>query len=445
MLKRFLQKLHTLAGSNALHKRYLLAVSGGADSTVMATLFHEAGLQFAIAHCNFHLRGTDSDRDMQFVQELAARWNVQVFVREFDTLNIRKDSGKSVEMVARELRYKWFEEIMTDFDHLVTAHHANDAAETQLLNLTRGTGLRGLCGIPPVNGKTIRPMLPFTAKEIRQYAEDHHIAYVDDYTNHDEKISRNRIRHSVIPQLEAINPQFLHTNIRTRQILQQQYAFYQKHLRAEIQDMLTDKDGDIRINLQKLAQNENILLILYEILHKYGFTADTVENIIINNKIPVGRYFYSDSHILLIDRESLIIQPRFEEEENVLAEIYSMADLKTYFIVEELEYQNDMVFSKNPNVFYIPKEKLTFPVLIRKWNPGDWFYPLGAPGSQKLSDYFTDHKIDRFTKERIRLLSINDQIAWIIGYRSDERFKLTPQTKMYYRLRPLTIDFDFDR
>lgn len=440
MLTRFLQELHSLAGPDALQKRYLVAVSGGADSTVMATLFREAGANFAIAHCNFHLRGTDSDRDMRFVQELASRWNVPVLVREFDTLNIRKDSGKSVEMVARELRYKWFEEIMADFDHLVTAHHANDAAETQLLNLCRGTGLRGLCGIPSINGKTIRPMLPFTAQEIRQYADEHHIAYVEDYTNRDETIARNRIRHSVIPQLEALNPQYLHTNIRTRQILQQQYAFYQKHLKAEIEDMLIAEDGDVRIPLQKLAQNENIQLILYEILHEYGFTADTVEKIIVNNSIPVGRFFYSESHILLIDRDFLIIQPRFEEAEGIVAEICSLADLRTYFNIEELEYQNDMVFEKNPDVFYIPKEKLTFPVLIRKWNPGDWFHPLGAPGRQKLSDYFTDHKIDRFTKERIRLFCVSDEIAWIIGHRSDERFKLTPKTGKYYRIRRVICD-----
>ena len=439
MLARFLQELQRLAGPDALRKYYLVAVSGGADSTVAATLFHEAGVQFTIAHCNFHLRGDDSDRDMRFVQELASRWNVPILIREFDTLNIRNNSGKSVEMVARELRYKWFSEILDGFDHLVTAHHANDAAETQLLNLTRGTGLRGLCGIPPVNGKTIRPMLPFTAQEIRQYADEHHIAYMEDSTNHDEKISRNRIRHSVIPQLEAINPQFLRTNIRTRQILQRQYAFYQKHLKAEIQDMLIDEDGEVRIHLQKLAQNENILLILYEILHEYGFTADTVEKIIVNNQIPVGRFFYSDSHILLIDRDFLIIQPRFEEAEGILAEIYSMADLKTYFNIEELEYQKDMVFDKNPDVFYIPKEKLTFPVHIRKWNPGDWFHPLGAPGRQKLSDYFTDHKIDRFSKERIRLFCVGDEIAWIIGHRSDERYKLTPQTEKYYLIKAINL------
>ena len=224
MLSRFLQELHVLAGVDALRKSYLVAVSGGADSMVAATLFHEAGLNFAMAHCNFHLRGADSDRDMQFVQKIANQWQISLFLRVFDTLTIQKNSGKSVEMVARELRYTWFAEISSEYDHLVIAHHGTDAAETMLLNLTRGTGLKGLCGIPSVNGKIIRPMLIFTAQEIRKYAENHHIEYVEDYTNRDEQIARNRIRHSVIPQLETLNPQFLQTNARTRSLLQRQYA-----------------------------------------------------------------------------------------------------------------------------------------------------------------------------------------------------------------------------
>ena len=433
MLARFLQELQRLAGPDALRKRYLVAVSGGADSTVAASLFHEAGVQFAIAHCNFHLRGEDSDRDMRFVQEMATRWDVPILIREFDTLNIQKDSGKSMEMVARELRYKWFSEIMDDFDHLVTAHHATDAAETQLLNLTRGTGLRGLCGIPPVNGKTIRPMLPFTAQEIRQYAEDHHIAYVEDYTNRDEKISRNRIRHSVIPQLEAINPQYLHTNIRTREILQRQYAFYQKHIETIIATISSEQNNQIHLNLSLLESCEDKELILYEILNRYGFPSDVSEKLSESFPLQSGKQFLSDTYILLIDREFLIIKPKKEEILDLI-EIDTFDDLKHYFNIEELEYQKDMIFDKNPNVLYIPKEKLTFPVLIRRWNPGDWFHPLGARGSQKLSDYFTDHKIDRFTKERIRLFCIGDHIAWIIGHRSDERFKVTPQTKTYYRI-----------
>lgn len=438
MLARFLQELHILAGPDALHKRYLVAVSGGADSTVAASMFHEAGVPFAMAHCNFHLRGDDSDRDMRFVQDLAANWNVTAFICEFDTLKIRKDSGKSVEMVARELRYKWFSKLLGDFDYLVTAHHATDAAETQLLNLTRGTGLKGLCGIPPVNGKIIRPMLPFTAEEIRQYAEDHHIAYVEDYTNHDEKISRNRIRHSVIPQLEAINPQFLHTNIRTRQILQRQYAYYQKHIEAAIAKISSEQNGQTLIDRSLLEACEDRELILYEILNRYGFSSDVSEKLSESFQLQPGKQFLSDTHILLIDRAFLILKPKMDEEPESI-EIRSLEGLQQYFHIEEFEYQQDIVFDKNPDLLYIPKEKLTFPLTIRSWQHGDFFYPLGGRGRQKLSDYFTDHKIDRFTKERIRLLSINDQIAWIIGHRSDERFKLTPQTKTYYRLQPSVI------
>ena len=434
MLARFLQELHRLAGPDALRKRYLVAVSGGADSTVAATLFHEAGVQFTIAHCNFHLRGNDSDRDMRFVQELATRWNVPILIREFDTLNIQKNSGKSVEMVARELRYDWFSEILDDFDHLVTAHHANDAAETQLLNLCRGTGLKGLCGIPPVNGKTIRPMLPFTAQEIRQYAKDHQIAYVEDYTNRDEEISRNRIRHSVIPQLEAINPQFLHTNNRTRQILQRQYAYYQQHIEKDIQKVVAEDKNGFRIDRALLYQNENSELVLYEFLSRFGFTADIIETLAGNPTIQSGKQFFSDSHILLVDRDFIMIQPK-DDEENQVVEIESLDALKLYFEVEEFEYQKDITFDKNPCFFYIPKEKLTFSMKIRSWRHGDYFYPLGGKGRQKLSDYFTDHKIDRLAKNRIRFLCIDDQIAWIIGHRSDERFKLTPQTKTYYRIR----------
>lgn len=434
MRTRFLQELQTLAGPDALQKRYLLAVSGGADSTVMATLFHEAGLSFAIAHCNFHLRGDDSDRDMRFVRELASRWKVPILVREFDTLDIQKDSGKSVEMVARELRYQWFSEILDDFDFLVTAHHANDAAETQLLNLCRGTGLKGLCGIPPVNGKTIRPMLPFTAQEIRQYAEDQHIAYVEDYTNRDEEISRNRIRHSVMPQLETINPQFLQTNDRTRQLLQRQYAYYQKHIAKDIQQVVSEDQQGFRINRPLLYRNESSELVLYEFLSRFGFSADIIETLAENPHLQSGRQFLSESHILLVNRDFFLIQPK-PEEENQVIEIESLDALKSYFDVEEFVYQPDMTFDKNADVLYIPKEKLTFPLQIRPWRHGDYFCPLGGKGRQKLSDYFTDHKIDRFTKERIRLLCIDHQIAWIIGHRSDNRFKLTPQTEKYYRIR----------
>lgn len=433
MLNRFLQELQALAGENALHKRYLLAVSGGADSTVMATLFHEAGLSFAIAHCNFHLRGADSDRDMRFVQQLAAQWQVPLYLQEFDTLTLQKNSGKSVEMVARELRYTWFSEIAGDYDFIVTAHQSTDAAETMLLNLCRGTGLKGLCGIPSKNGKIIRPILVFTAEEIRQYAEDHHIAYVEDITNRDEEISRNRIRHSVIPQMETLNPQFVSTTATSRQILQRQYAYYQKHITADIQKVVSEQNGQCRINRSKLAECDDLELVLYEILNEYGFPAIVSEKLSVNSFFQPGKQFFSDTHILLIDRDFLLIQPKANSEE-ACVNIVSQEELSQYFDIEEFEYQKDMVFEKNPDILYLPKDKLTFPLQIRSWRSGDYFYPLGTKGRQKLSDFFTDHKIDRFTKSKIRLLCSEDQIIWIIGWRSDERFKIQEKNTICYKI-----------
>jgi tRNA(Ile)-lysidine synthase len=430
MLSRFLQELHVLAGADALRKSYLVAVSGGADSMVAATLFHEAGLNFAMAHCNFHLRGADSDRDMQFVQQTADQWRIPLFLREFDTLTIQKNSGKSVEMVARELRYTWFAEISSEYDHLVIAHHGTDAAETMLLNLTRGTGLKGLCGIPPVNGKIIRPMLVFTAQEIRQYAESHHIEYVEDFTNRDEQIARNRIRHSVIPQLEMLNPQFLQTNARTRNLLQRQYAYFQKHIESDIEKVVSEKEGQWRVNRDLLKANEDKELILYEILTKFGFSAEVSEKLSEEALLQPGKQFFSDAYVLLVDRDFLIIQPR-SVESNPVEEIASVEALRHYFVVEECEYQRDMAFEKNADILYVPKEKLTFPLQIRSWQPGDYFYPLGAKGRQKLSDFFTDHKIDRFAKEKIRLLCAGNQIIWIVGWRSDERFKVQHPGAIY--------------
>lgn len=437
MISRFLLELQTLAGEEALQKNYLLAVSGGADSMVAATLFHEAGIRFAMAHCNFHLRGDDSNRDMRFVQQVAEKWQVPFLLREFDTLGLQKNSGKSVEMIARELRYDWFSEVSADFDHLVTAHQATDATETVLLNLCRGTGLKGLCGIPPVNGKVIRPMLIFTAHEIRQYAENHHVEYLEDYTNHDEAIARNRIRHSVIPQMEVLNPQFLHTNAHSRTVLQRQYIYYQKHIGEEKRRVLQQKDHQYLINRSLLEQSNDKELVLYEILIDFDFPPEVIEKLAENVSFQSGKQFFSEKYILLIDRDFLIVQPK-EKVEKAIVNIESLEQLKQYFDIEEFEYQKDMTFDKNPDILYVPKEKLTFPLQIRSWQQGDYFYPLGVKGRQKLSDFFTDHKIDRFTKERIRLLCADNQIVWIVGWRSDDRFKVTKTNAECYKLSPLS-------
>ena len=434
MLSRFLQELRLLVGPDFRLNRYLLAVSGGADSTVMGSLFHDAGLTFAVAHCNFHLRGEDSNRDMHFVENLATQWRAPILIRDFDTLTIQQNSGKSVEMVARDLRYSWFRELSTDFDFIVVAHNCTDNAETQLLNLCRGTGLKGLCGIPPVNGKIIRPLLAFTSREIRQYAEKQGIAHVEDYTNMDESISRNRIRHSVLPQLECINPQFLATTERNRHLLQRQYAYYQKYIKTEKNRIVSENGEKHYINRQLLETCEDRELVLYEILNEYGFSSDISEKLAATTQFQSGKQFYSDSHVLLIDRDFFIIQPATESDNKTIT-IGSLDELKQYFYVEEFEYQQDMVFEKSPDSLYIPKEKLNFPLQIRPWQHGDFFYPLGGKGRQKLSDYFTDHKIDRFSKEKIRLLCSGDNILWIIGLRSDERWKVCKISTECYQIK----------
>lgn len=441
MLSRFLQELRLLVGPDFRLNRYLLAVSGGADSTVMGSLFHDAGLTFAVAHCNFHLRGEDSDRDMHFVENLAAQWRAPILIRDFDTLTIQQNSGKSVEMVARDLRYSWFRELSSDFDFIVVAHNCTDNAETQLLNLCRGTGLKGLCGIPPVNGKIIRPLLAFTSREIRQYAEKQGIAHVEDYTNMDESISRNRIRHSVLPQLECINPQFLATTERNRHLLQRQYAYYQKYIKTEKNRIVSENGEKHYINRQLLETCEDRELVLYEILNEYGFSSDISEKLAATTQFQSGKQFYSDSHILLIDRDFFIIQPATESDNKTIT-IGSLDELKQYFYVEEFEYQQDMVFEKSPDSLYIPKEKLNFPLQIRPWQHGDFFYPLGGKGRQKLSDYFTDHKIDRFSKEKIQLLCSGDNILWIIGLRSDERWKVCKTSTECYQIKRKAVTYE---
>ena len=275
--------------------------------------------------------------------------------------------------------------------------------------------------------------IPTGVSLVNKYGDFETHVYVEDNTNRDEEISRNRIRHSVIPQLESINPQFLDTNARTRKILQQQYAYYQEHIAADIRKVASEQNGQCRINRSKLAECDDQELVLYEILNDYGFPAIVSEKLSVNSFFQPGKQFFSDTHILLIDRDFLLIQPKANSKE-ACVNISSQEELSQYFDMEEFEYQKNMVFDKNPDILYIPKDKLTFPLQIRSWRSGDYFYPLGTKGRQKLSDFFTDHKIDRFTKSRIRLLCSEDQIIWIIGWRSDDRFKIQEKNTICYKI-----------
>ncbi len=433
MLSRFQENLSRIVGDPGGF-RYLLAVSGGADSCVLAHLFHNAGLDFALAHCNFHLRGEDSDSDMRLVQNMASRWGVRVLMREFDTLALQKGSGKSVEMVARELRYAWFEEVMGDYDFLVTAHQADDAAETLLLNICRGAALRGLASIPEKNGRVVRPLLNFSAREIRDYARQNHIPFAIDRTNSDESILRNRIRSSVIPILKEINPNVLETIARNREILRRQAGFYQNAMDRLKKSLLSERDGCFFINLAGIDRQECPELVLYEILSDFGFDAGTVRELCKTVRRSGTRHF-SPTHELLVNRGELVVRP-CAPDEPVHINIRSLEELEEHFTVERHQNHGHITFEKDNRTLYLDEMDLHFPIVLRTWEPGDHFFPLGGGGKQKISDFFTDHKFDMFTKNHTLLLEMNHDIVWIVGHRSDNRYRIDlNKTKNYYKIR----------
>ena len=422
---------------DAKNARFLLAVSGGRDSVVLAHLFANCGLNFDIAHCNFHLRGEESNKEMDFVQKLPFLSSQKVFVKEFDTIAIQQKSGKSIEMVARELRYQWFEEMGKEYDYIVTAHHANDNTETVIMNLLRGTGLRGMCGIPQKNGKIIRPLLRFTGSDIDRYAREQEVDFCVDLSNLEDDFLRNKIRHHIIPELEKINPQFIKTFSKNSTLFQQQTQFLDAQIQHYKNQFIKKTKDSVTIAIDELKNNENQSLILYEMVNPFGFNADDVDNIVKSLHATSGKRFLSETHILIKDRNHLIIEKNDKKnEENIC--INSIEELETHgFEVEKIKNDANLEILKHPNLIYVDAEKLKFPLTIRSWKKGDVFYPFGMKTKKKLSDFFTDLKIDLLEKQKIRLLCSNEQIVWIIEYRADDRFKIDKKTEYYHKIAKL--------
>ncbi|MBO4654255.1 MAG: tRNA lysidine(34) synthetase TilS [Bacteroidales bacterium] len=420
---------------HAREKKFLLAVSGGADSSVMAWLFHHCGLSFAMAHCNFHLRGEESDKDMLLVREMAEKYGVQYHEKEFDTLAYQKQHGLSLEMAARELRYAWFDQISEGFDYVVTAHNANDNAETFLLNMTRGTGLKGLTGIPEMNGKLLRPLLPFSSAQIRHFAAEKGMVYRNDVTNFSEAFQRNKIRISVIPKLEELNPDLISTFSRNIDLLKRQYYFYQRQMKNNLSSIVSEKNGLLYISIEELMKCEDQALVLYEILKDYGFNASSVEQILDSFRKSSGKLFYSSHYQVLKDRKYLIIKSieSIQTKEKSIEKIEDLENLG--FAVEEFIMEEWPDFEKNTNILYIDTEKLVFPLVLRHWREGDRFHPLGLKGAKKLSDFFIDQKINLLEKKNIPVLCSGDKIVWLVGLRGDDRFKIDYQTKKYYKIQ----------
>ncbi|MDX1939793.1 MAG: tRNA lysidine(34) synthetase TilS [Saprospiraceae bacterium] len=441
-MKHILDKFQSFITDNELFaedEKILLAVSGGVDSVVLCHLFFQAKLNFGIAHCNFQLRGEASHEDELFVKNLAQQLKVPFFSTVFDTKEFAETQKISIQMAARDLRYEWLEQIrqQNDFQWIATAHHLNDSIETLFYNFAKGTGIRGLQGIPMKNNRIIRPLLFATKDEILAFAKAENIIFREDASNEEDKYARNKIRHHVIPILQEINPNFEQTAAKNLKYLREAEYLYQFSLDQIRQQVVIETDHELKINTTKLIDYQFIIsTLLYEWLKPFGFNSDQIAQIL---EAATGAIFYSPTHRLTVDRTLFILQKQALDtspEQFVIPSGSKKFESNVGTLTLEYKTGQPNAFTDDPFVVYLDAEKLTYPLMLRHWQAGDFFYPLGLGGSrQKLQDFFTHQKLSRFEKERVWILASGDDICWIIGLRMDERFKITPETKYYYIIR----------
>ncbi len=392
----------------------LVALSGGADSVVLLHILLQLGYRCEVAHCNFHLRGDESNRDEGFVRELCERLQVVVHVQDFQTEAYADAHGISIEMAARELRYRWFEALRQErgCQAIAVAHHQHDQAETLLLNLLRGTGLRGLEGMHPRNGYVVRPLLCTSREAIEDYCTLHRLDYVTDSTNADTTILRNALR----AQMKQCSAAQIEHIADTAALMQDYEAIVNAYV-AQAKEKVCSVQGDSwRIDTPALLALPAPQTILYELLRPYGFTQ--TEQIFQALQTQPGKCFYSEDYKLLVDRDALLISSRENREQSlplIAVTIRNKATKEKFPLVDAQEALFDAK---------IAEKKLT----LRHWQEGDWFIPIGMRGKKKLQDFFTDMKIPRTEKDKIWLLCADEDIAWVIGYRIDDRYKITSAT-----------------
>ena len=411
-----------------LETKFLLACSGGLDSVVLAHLFNEGEMDFALAHCNFRLRGEESNADEQFVSKLAKTMKKAFFVTHFDTVGHVNQHKVSVQMAARTMRYTWFDTILKEnnISKLVTAHHGDDDLETFLINLSRGTGIDGLTGIPSKTDKLYRPLLKFSREQLADYAKSNNLNWREDKSNMDTKYLRNKIRLEIIPTLKELHPTFVENFKNTLGFLNQTSQLANQHIEKTKEKLFVHDDNHIKVSIKELKNLEPLSAYLYGLLREFGFTewnnvADLIEGM-------SGKQLLSDSHILLKDREFLILSER--KTEDLIGEGF-LVEKGQETIEAPLRMKFSDVESRDNNtstIIYVAKNALKYPLTIRKWNKGDYFYPLGFQGKKKLSKYFKDEKVDVISKHEQWLLCSDNDIVWVIGRRADERFKVQNDT-----------------
>jgi len=412
------------------HAKLLLAISGGLDSMVAASILQKLGYNITLAHCNFKLREQDADLDEQFVKDWSIKNKVNCFITHFNTRKYAQSKNLSIEMAARNLRYKWFNELLIDnnLNYIITAHHADDNFETTLFNLTRGTGFKGLLGIPKQNGKIIRPFLPFLRQEIKNYAIKNKISWREDKSNTSIIYSRNKIRHQVIPVLKTLNPNLISSYNKSLKHLRLLEAILKTHIDTIKKDVLiTLPDKVVQLDINKLLKHSHPKSYLYELLKDYGFTAwIDIEKLI---SAQTGKQIYSKTHRIIKNRNLCLISPlkQIEDEQFEIKNLnkgLQKFQIKLIFTeVKCADYKN-----KNKQVVFVDANKIKTPLIVRKWQKGDYFYPLGMINKKKLSDFFKDQKLSLLEKENTWLLCQKNNIIWVIGQRLSNAFKVTNNT-----------------
>lgn len=434
MLQRFIS---FIAEKNLFTKEnpVVLAVSGGIDSVVMTELFHQAGFHFSVAHCNFQLRGTDSDSDQEFVQQLAKEKGIQIHVRKFETRKIAKEKKISIQMAARHLRQQWFGELLNDFGYAyyATAHHLDDQIETFFLNLVRGSGISGLHGILPKQGKLVHPMLFTNKSEIEAFAIENNLKFRLDRSNLGTDYKRNKIRLHLLPVLKTIQPNYDIVLTETIGRIRQSEEIYRLLVNDTTGKIVQYSGEHFRIPVKDLLALKPLETLLYEMIKPFNFQYSATKDIIHSLNSHSGKIFISPTHQLLRDRDYLIIQQNEPQEDRLQSysiDIHSGAIQTPAGIrISIVERTSGFRINNDRRFAFVDADTALSPLYIRHWKKGDAFYPLGMNGRKRLSDFFTDQKFSVFEKADLWLLCSGNDIVWIAGHRLDDRFKVTDQTK----------------
>ncbi len=410
--------------------KVIVGTSGGADSVALLHVLKQLGFRCIVAHCNFHLRNEESDRDELFVKQFASKLALDYHKIDFDTEKYAQSNKISIEMAARDLRYHWFEELRLELEAeaIAVAHHADDNVETLLMNLTRGTGLRGMTGIPVRNGSVIRPLLCCFRDEIINYLNNSDLIYVTDSTNSKNDFVRNRFRNEIIQIFEEINPAFRQTINDTIARFEEIEEIYNEHIALEINNLCRFENRKTFINTDILKTKKYAKTILHELLSPCHFHIDTISNVLdVLDKAP-GAIFYSPTHQLLYDRNQLILVERTNAELDTYTIYDSKSEIFEPVHLKITERNFDGKINKSLLYATFDASKLKFPLVLRRWQNADSFVPFGMKTHKKVSDFFIDTKINRFEKENIWLLVSGNEIAWIVGYRIDNRFSVDSNT-----------------